>query len=106
MRHRVAEFFQDRRVYRRALRLHRHAENVAGANGVRKETSAAPALAPTLEHESEQRELSRATRRGSVVFAGRPQTSARACRSLYGQCENFTRSRDESRIASVWRNEC
>ena len=46
--------------------------------------AASSAVASALEHQIQQRELSGATRRRSALFAGRPQASARAHRTLHG----------------------
>ena len=62
----------------RALRVHRHAEIGAGADGERPQVAAPSALASALEHEIEQRELSGAARRRGFLFTRRPQANARA----------------------------
>src|SRR5216683_2477954 len=67
--------FPKRRIHWCSLRIHGDAEEFAGPNRVWKKIAAAPALASALEYKSKQRQLSGATRRDRVVFAGRPQTS-------------------------------
>ena len=78
MRNRIAQLFQERWFHRRSLRFHRHAQIVAGAHGKQPPFATASALASALEHKGKQRELSRPTRRRSVVFVRRAQTGARA----------------------------
>ena len=72
---RVSQFFQDRRIHRRALRIHRHVEIAASRDTESgKENAASSALASALEHESQRRELSRcnaAPRRFTATKAAR-----------------------------------
>ena len=63
-------------------------------------------LASPLEHESQRRELSGATRRGSALQSGGPRAGPRAGRSLHGQRAHPERGRESRRPASLWRKEC
>src|SRR4029077_12399798 len=80
-------------------------ENIAGANRLGKEIAAPCPVASALEHKGEQRQLSGATRCGSVVFTGRAQTGTYAHRSLHGQCKNFARRLYNERPGRLWRGE-
>src|SRR4029077_20579906 len=84
---------------------HSDAENIAGANRLGKEIAAPCPVASALEHKGEQRQLSGATRCGSVVFTGRAQTGTYAHRSLHGQCKNFARRLYNERPGRLWRGE-
>src|SRR3989442_7075939 len=75
MRRGIPKLFQNRWIHRRPLRFHGDAEKVARSNRIREQIAAPSPLAPPLEHESQQCQLSRPTCRGSVVFRRRSKTT-------------------------------
>ena len=106
MRRGIPKLFQNRGIHRRPLRFHGDAEKVARSNRIREQIAAPSPLAPPLEHESQQCQLSRPTCRGSVVFRRRSKTMSRPDRALHGQCKNSARGVRKNRAGRLWRHEC
>ena len=71
VRHRVPQLLEERRLHRRALRLHRDAEDRHRQRRRRQPNAAAPALDPPPHHQVQRRQLSRAARRRRGLLGGR-----------------------------------
>src|SRR5438132_10526165 len=106
MRRGIPKLLQNRWIHRRPLRFHGDVEKVARSNRIREQIAAPSPLAPPLEHESQQCQLSRPTCRGSVVFRRRSKTMSRPDRALHGQCKNSARGVRKNRAGRLWRHEC
>src|SRR6478672_4643521 len=105
MRGRVSKFLEEWRVHGRAVRFHGNAEGAPGASEGWAKAAAAFVMASPLEHESQQRELSGATRSRSSLHSRGKTTGARTDRSLHGKRANSARRSGASRAQSLRRRE-
>ena len=92
LRDRIPQLLENGWIHRCALRLHGNAESRDGADGRWPHHVAASALASALEHESEQRQLSGATRSRGALLRRREGAGEGVGRALHGQRGDPARS--------------
>ena len=107
MRDRVSQLLQDRRLHRRALRIHRHAEELCTR---RRQDGRSLPLHPLWHRRwsTKANGVSYPVQRGAEALysdAGR-SAGPRADRALHGQRPHPARGRERARGGSLWRDEC